>query len=124
MRAGFACIYAGQSYIGLQISPQKMNGCFDSIWLPQFHTLLPSQVMLTSSAFINGPDKGIYVVYSLECNAARTPLCLVAQKVTQCETENDDQKRLKQLFYFYSDIVGLRWGSCQKIFQTFTSPTP
>ena len=35
----------------------------------------------------NDPDKGIYIVYSLECNAARTPLCLVAQKVTQCETE-------------------------------------
>ena len=46
-------------------------------------------------------DKGIYVVYSLECNAARTPLCLVAQKVTQCETEMT-KKRLKQLFYFYS----------------------
>ena len=58
-----------------------MNGCFDSIWLPQFHTLLPSQVMLiSSSAFTTDPDKGIYVVYNLEYNAARTPLCLVAQK--------------------------------------------
>ena len=55
---------------------QKVNGYFDSVWLPQFHALLylHNKVLhqvLSSSAFTNhGSRKCIEVVYNLECKAA------------------------------------------------------